>query len=439
MSPRQAPSSPPSISCRNESVVFVTELRPYDVLHGRGAAHDRMVGNVRFRAMIKEKSMVYPVADASGKKHLAEGIVESVLKSNGRFLRAIDSEAEARSLGIAPGVLAWMPVEGFVALEKVKQALRDAKRLESSTSYSSTNEVNCHPNQMLASFVDTSRTDCLPAASLVQEALMANRFDQNHLQSFGSNSSSMATKQGLSPLEEYELNLLDQQERLLQLQRLRQQQNRAQLLQQYAAAKANKGRPISPLGGGGAVAPTVGKSFTGKSLLVMLQAQVLAESASDLPFLQKIWSTYKTVIESPASHQLTPTEKVNLYDAVRSVEVAIAEAAAATAASTKATVVSPCPFSSSATAATASSLSSTSSRGSLTKSSLSTGMGRRNASFLLTSSPSSSGRNPTLTNRAALIADCAPSRRKRGYLEESTSLQQLRIIQSNKKAKQLVR
>jgi hypothetical protein len=119
---------------------IITELHVNDVLHGRGAAYDRMEGNLRFRALVKTRALAYRLGDSVEKKSIAQEIVSHVHNSGGRFLRVVDSISEAKELGVAsPGEVVWVTVPPAVALEKVKQALRDSKRQEPSTPHSGGN------------------------------------------------------------------------------------------------------------------------------------------------------------------------------------------------------------------------------------------------------------------------------------------------------------
>jgi hypothetical protein len=105
---------------------YVTELRPNDVLMGRGAPIINYEGNVRFRDLVRTRKADYVhTTRHQVKDEIARDILQEIKRREGHFLRRIDSESELRRLGISETTKAWIVVENDVALEKVKQALRD--------------------------------------------------------------------------------------------------------------------------------------------------------------------------------------------------------------------------------------------------------------------------------------------------------------------------
>jgi hypothetical protein len=111
--------------------VVDTQVTMNDVLLGRGAFVDRFQGNVKFRSLIRQYKDAYRAAlHHSGKAAMAQQIVNAVHAYQGRFLRKLelsnssstDGGAEASGAKQSP---AWEIVDNSVALEKVKQALRD--------------------------------------------------------------------------------------------------------------------------------------------------------------------------------------------------------------------------------------------------------------------------------------------------------------------------
>jgi hypothetical protein len=106
---------------------YVTELHPNDILMGRGAPIINYEGNVRFRELVRTRKVDYVnTTRHQVKDEIARCILQEIKRRDGHFLRRIDSEGELRRLGISEeATKAWIIVDNDVALEKVKQALRD--------------------------------------------------------------------------------------------------------------------------------------------------------------------------------------------------------------------------------------------------------------------------------------------------------------------------
>jgi hypothetical protein len=244
---------------------------------------------------------------------------------------------------------------------------------------------------------------------------------------------------------------------------LRQRQERAALVQNLRARVASSAAGSPPPRAGPAAArlssadlldanmssgmsslsPSMaGKPFTGQSLLTMLQAQVLAETANDLPFLLKIQSVYRTVLQTPSNLRLTASERESLADAVRSNQVAIARASAATTGFTgrsgQSPIVAaktlpparvsrpPLPATISTTAGASVISPSTSSLSSSSTSGPITAVGDSRSTYP----------KEILAQRAAIMADCAPTRRKRGYMNDANhqaaAMQAWRMLQQKR-------
>jgi len=82
---------------------------------------------VRFRELVRSRKEEYSqMVHYTGKDKIARELMQEIASRNGRFLRKIDSVEEARALGVPAGVRqAWRLADDTVALEKVKQTLRD--------------------------------------------------------------------------------------------------------------------------------------------------------------------------------------------------------------------------------------------------------------------------------------------------------------------------
>jgi hypothetical protein len=539
---------------------IVAELHVNDVLHGRGAAYDRMEGNMRFRALVKTRALVYRLGDSMEKKNIAQEIVSHVHSSGGRFLRVVDSISEAKELGVATGgEIVWVTVPPPVALEKVKQALRDSKWQEIATPRSGSDGSYLEMGGGLPSLLQLSEGQASrgaeaphgasPSAAtmaleglaglssvatslshnaalmdlLRDQGLSAGRHLENHA---GTSAAALTTAQlrqalelnrrgllaetlgwdnqhGMSSLgslahanDTLDVRRLDRLRLLQQMERdeqeqaaaasatqrqwelLRQRQERAALVQTLRVRAASAAATAPPRAGLAAarlsstdlldanassgmssLSPSLmGKPFTGQSLLAMLQAQVLAETANDLPFLLKIQSVYRTVLQTPSNLRLTACERQSLADAVRSNQVAIARA------STTATVATSSPAAEAITFAGRTSRSPIVATKTLPSDRLPRpplpGASRTTAgasvispsTSSLSSSSSTSGTaampivvagdsrstypKEILAQRAAIMADCAPTRRKRGYMndanKQAAAMQAWRLLQQKR-------
>jgi hypothetical protein len=128
-------SSNSAIAAAGSAPQYVTELKPYDILLGRGAPIINYEGNVRFRELVSTRKAEYiSTGRHQIKDEIARQIVEEIGKRNGRFLRKIESQTEAQKLGISEGTKVWQVANEDVAIEKVKQALRDKEPVKARAS-----------------------------------------------------------------------------------------------------------------------------------------------------------------------------------------------------------------------------------------------------------------------------------------------------------------
>lgn len=129
--------------------IYVTVPGPNDILLGRGAPIINYEGNVRFRALVSTRKLEYV---GSGRHQVKDGIAKSIIdeigRRKGRFLRRVDNSNVASTEASSatdcdqtgsddekPSVAGRKPkftsnklyqvAEYDVAIEKVKQALRD--------------------------------------------------------------------------------------------------------------------------------------------------------------------------------------------------------------------------------------------------------------------------------------------------------------------------
>jgi hypothetical protein len=114
-----------SVQSGNPSGV-VTELSQNDVILGRGTPSILNEGNIRFRKLVQSRKLEYLNAQKRQiKSWIARQVVQAVSLKQGRFLRRIESLAEAEQKGVPKGIHAWVPVHEGTILKTVKQALRN--------------------------------------------------------------------------------------------------------------------------------------------------------------------------------------------------------------------------------------------------------------------------------------------------------------------------
>jgi hypothetical protein len=111
---------------RESAVTFVTEVGVNDVVLGRGAPIAQMECNVRYRALCATHRGEYIGTGRNGIKHaVAKKVLAEINRRNGRFLRKVQTSAQAQELGVPNGVTAWVEISEDDALQKVKQTLRE--------------------------------------------------------------------------------------------------------------------------------------------------------------------------------------------------------------------------------------------------------------------------------------------------------------------------
>jgi hypothetical protein len=117
----------------NKAATFIYELRPSDVLLGRGSRTDQYPGNLAYREVVKRCKREYSTtADHEAKRAIAEYIIAQVETNQGRFLRRIEPNSnEAIALGVSISnndsnpKSVWVMIGKEAAIEKTKQALRE--------------------------------------------------------------------------------------------------------------------------------------------------------------------------------------------------------------------------------------------------------------------------------------------------------------------------
>jgi hypothetical protein len=114
----QAPASLSSSPIPSEPVEYVVNVKPEDVLSGRGGATNSHSGNRAFRNLVKEYQERYLRAKKRDKPDVASVVVDVVRKRGGRFLRRT---GHTDSLG----QVLWADIGDDRAREKACQALRE--------------------------------------------------------------------------------------------------------------------------------------------------------------------------------------------------------------------------------------------------------------------------------------------------------------------------
>lgn len=113
--------STPSDLKKSRDSTIVTELRPHDVMMGRGLQASEYEGNKRLRRMVQSRREAYVQAKSrEGKQKIAQEIIAAIRVQGGRFLRRHVAflDGQARSV--------WQSIEEpEEMIGKVKQLLRD--------------------------------------------------------------------------------------------------------------------------------------------------------------------------------------------------------------------------------------------------------------------------------------------------------------------------
>jgi hypothetical protein len=109
------------------SMVIVTQLHPHDVLLGRGSPHAYYAGNICFRELVDTRKAEYNGTGRHDRKHaIAFEIYQEIQNGrHGRFLTLVTNVNVARRHGVPDGTKAWTLAKPAVAMEKIKQALRE--------------------------------------------------------------------------------------------------------------------------------------------------------------------------------------------------------------------------------------------------------------------------------------------------------------------------
>jgi hypothetical protein len=201
---------------------IITKLHTADVLLGRGSPTINYAGNVAFRLLIKQRKAEY---GASGqhktKDRVAREIFALIQDKGGRFLRRIDT-VELEQLGplSSTNQKVWVTVYDDVALEKIKQALRDKEQFKYRLRAKEVMMMDQQQQQQ------QSQQQVLPVSNNL--LFGADNKNQQNNNTTTNRSSMMALQQGLLQLH----HLMDQQKTsdMMVLAHLQQQMQRKQLI-----------------------------------------------------------------------------------------------------------------------------------------------------------------------------------------------------------------
>lgn len=115
---------------------YVMELRPQDVLFGRGSGPNDHEGNIRFRRLVAERKSEYmATSHRLTKATIAKEIVDQVFAANGRFMKKLEP-SELKELGLPEASDVWEIVGDDTVMEKAKQALRQNSQRSKESSIS---------------------------------------------------------------------------------------------------------------------------------------------------------------------------------------------------------------------------------------------------------------------------------------------------------------
>lgn len=104
---------------------IVTHLTTNDILMGRGAPLTYYEGNIKFRELVQPQKAEYVSSKNQNKKQqIAMQLYVDVERRGGRFLQKVPPR-DAAMRDVPVGAQAWYTVSQEVALEKIKQALRE--------------------------------------------------------------------------------------------------------------------------------------------------------------------------------------------------------------------------------------------------------------------------------------------------------------------------
>lgn len=116
----------------------ITQLTVNDIILGRGSPATGNEGNIRFREIIRSLLPNYTATSRRAEKdRLARLVIEVVRNRQGRFVRRVESPAEADTLDLESLDGVWILVDEEDVIPKVKQTFRDQHSEMNESSHSS--------------------------------------------------------------------------------------------------------------------------------------------------------------------------------------------------------------------------------------------------------------------------------------------------------------
>jgi hypothetical protein len=109
---------------------WTTQVKPADVLYGRGSGPNQHEGNIRFRELVADRKEEYTLATCRHDKAVIAGkIVQEVHKRKGRFLRKAEAQ-DMKHIKTPKGFSGpvYCIIDDTAKLEKTKQALRECPK-----------------------------------------------------------------------------------------------------------------------------------------------------------------------------------------------------------------------------------------------------------------------------------------------------------------------
>lgn len=159
-------------------IEYITNIKPQDVLSGRGGATNSHSGNRAFRCLVKKYQQEYLLAKKRDKPSVAAVIVDLIRKKGGRFMRRVETDGPTTG-----GHVFYVDIGDMRAREKTCQALREGAPAIRRQKQVSSDESD-HPNRTESkdqsedqgatlSSSGGSTLDQKPSAELGEEGLQA--------------------------------------------------------------------------------------------------------------------------------------------------------------------------------------------------------------------------------------------------------------------------
>ena len=142
-----------SRNTNDSSAALIVDVRPNDVLFGRGSGPNDHEGNIRFRELVAQRKEEYMNTNhRQTKAKIAKDIVDQVFAVDGRFLKKLEGK-ELTNLGYGQGQDVYQVASDDMIMEKAKQALRQNRNRDASAASSGAGEGNSPKPSAVAAHV----------------------------------------------------------------------------------------------------------------------------------------------------------------------------------------------------------------------------------------------------------------------------------------------